>query len=117
MFHLCFFRALHHEDDEDSENSFINVLSDLEQFRHRLEQSRERMHFMRPNLLHRLRRRRSSRAVVTDGPLITNSMLDNSNVNIPEPISDDSVLVVDVSILNFLCMFNTNITFVLSVAV
>nr|XP_047134680.1 uncharacterized protein LOC100210297 isoform X2 [Hydra vulgaris] len=85
-------RSLNHE---DSENSFINVLSDLEQFRHRLEQSRERMHFMRPNLLHRLRRRRSSRAVVTDGPLITSNMLDARNNVIPETISDDSVLVVD----------------------
>ncbi|XP_065647062.1 uncharacterized protein LOC100210297 isoform X2 [Hydra vulgaris] len=85
-------RSLNHD---DSENSFINVLSDLEQFRHRLEQSRERMHFMRPNLLHRLRRRRSSRAVVTDGPLITSNMLDTRNNVIPETISDDSVLVVD----------------------
>lgn len=88
-------RPLHHTTPRPS---FNEVLSNMQRFSQQLEDSQERM--LRFNRLQRLRRRRNSRAIVSDGPLVTDDMLLQSPeadiVSTPEMTSaDDSVMVIN----------------------
>lgn len=98
IFQLISFRPLHHTTPRPS----FNVLSNLQRLRQQLEETHERVLF-RSGRLHRLRRRinsMNSRAIISDGPLVTDDML----VQSPEPdivvtpemtSADDSVMVIN----------------------
>ena len=100
------FRPLHHN---DSTSSFSDVLSNLERFQHRLQESRERAHLMRSSTMNRyqrLHRRQLSRSIITDGPLVTDDMLNRSlepvDASTPELSSthDSVVLINEVKVLH-----------------